>query len=191
MLAAEGSRAADGGVEAAQGIKVGSPASRGPVMGLLPAPGFGKQVGRLSGSPLPGPASQSVERLKEMIKAGMNIARLNFSHGSHEVRGGAGPGGRGQGLRGTGSGGGPGDFPLKRPLAGPQYHAQSIANIREAVQSFATSPLSYRPVAIALDTKGPEIRTGVLRGVRGAGLGGGAGGGGARGRVSRPLWPRP
>ncbi|XP_049490833.1 pyruvate kinase PKLR isoform X1 [Panthera uncia] len=75
-----------------------------------------------------GPASQSVERLKEMIKAGMNIARLNFSHGSQE------------------------------------YHAQSIANIREAVQSFATSPLSYRPVAIALDTKGPEIRTGVLQG---------------------------
>ena len=31
-----------------------------------------------------GPASRSPERIGELIDAGMNVARLNFSHGSHE-----------------------------------------------------------------------------------------------------------
>lgn len=46
-----------------------------------------------------------------------------------------------------------------------QYHGESIKNIREAVETITSDPLYYRPVAIALDTKGPEIRTGLVKGV--------------------------
>ncbi|WP_035300630.1 pyruvate kinase [Brevibacillus thermoruber] len=67
-----------------------------------------------------GPASESVETLKKLIHAGMNVARLNFSHGSHEE------------------------------------HAARIANIRQAAEE------TGKQVAILLDTKGPEIRTGML-----------------------------
>ncbi len=31
-----------------------------------------------------GPASESEEMIEKLMNAGMNVARLNFSHGSHE-----------------------------------------------------------------------------------------------------------
>lgn len=65
-----------------------------------------------------GPQTQTVPALKELIKNGMNVARMNFSHGSHE------------------------------------FHKATIDNVRQASAELGVH------VAIALDTKGPEIRTG-------------------------------
>lgn len=67
--------------------------------------------------------------LEKMMETGMNVARLNFSHGSHE------------------------------------YHAETIKNIRVAVANYSKKIGMAYPLAIALDTKGPEIRTGLLEGV--------------------------
>eukprot|EP00158_Paraphelidium_tribonemae_P007031 Partr_v1_DN28082_c0_g1_i3_m57488 putative Pyruvate kinase len=69
-----------------------------------------------------GPKTNTVPMIQTLRKAGMNIARLNFSHGSHE------------------------------------YHGSVVKNIRD---SFKDMP--GKPVAIALDTKGPEIRTGLTK----------------------------
>ncbi|EIM92741.1 pyruvate kinase [Stereum hirsutum FP-91666 SS1] len=70
-----------------------------------------------------GPNVNTVEKLADLRKAGVNIVRMNFSHGSYE------------------------------------YHQSVIDNTRKML---AADP-SGRPVAIALDTKGPEIRTGLMR----------------------------
>lgn len=65
-----------------------------------------------------GPATESYEMLEKLAEAGMNVARLNMSHGTHE----------------------------------------SHAEVIKRIQSLNTK-LKY-PVAILLDTQGPEIRTG-------------------------------
>ncbi|KAK1367366.1 Pyruvate kinase [Heracleum sosnowskyi] len=68
-----------------------------------------------------GPSSRSVEMIEKLLVAGMNVARFNFSHGSHE------------------------------------YHKETLDNLRTAVVNTSI------PCAVMLDTKGPEIRTGLLK----------------------------
>lgn len=69
-----------------------------------------------------GPSSDDVETIRGMILAGMNVARLNMSHGDHD------------------------------------YQRMCIENVREAAKRCG------QPIAIMIDTKGPEIRTGELAG---------------------------
>jgi pyruvate kinase len=67
-----------------------------------------------------GPASDAPETLEAMLRAGMNVARLNLSHGSYEE------------------------------------HKARLLRIRAAADAVGV------PVAIMLDTRGIEIRTGAL-----------------------------
>lgn len=67
-----------------------------------------------------GPASESVEVLEKLIDAGMNVSRINFSHGTYEEQ------------------------------------ERKIKNIKIARKNKGT------PIAIMLDTKGPEIRLGTF-----------------------------
>jgi pyruvate kinase len=67
-----------------------------------------------------GPASESNEKIQQLLNAGMNVARLNFSHGTHTE------------------------------------HGKRIQTLREEAQK------QGRHLGILLDTKGPEIRTGMV-----------------------------
>lgn len=67
-----------------------------------------------------GPAVDTEGALRALLEAGMNVARLNFSHGSHEE------------------------------------HARRIERLKRLRNETGI------PCAIMLDTKGPEIRTGML-----------------------------
>ncbi len=68
-----------------------------------------------------GPASESEEVLRELCLAGMNVARLNFSHGTHEE------------------------------------HLERIKRIKKVREELGL------PIAIMLDTKGPEFRIGTFK----------------------------
>ena len=69
-----------------------------------------------------GPATESIEMLEKLANAGMNVARLNMSHGDHS----------------------------------------SHANIIQSIHQLNTK--LKHPIAILLDTQGPEIRTGDMVG---------------------------
>lgn len=67
-----------------------------------------------------GPASESEEMLTKLVNAGLDIARINFSHGGYEEN---------------------------------EEKINAIKNVRKNLK---------KPIGLMLDTKGPEIRTGVL-----------------------------
>jgi len=96
-----------------------------------------------------GPSSKKKEVIRQMITAGMNVMRLNFSHGDHQVC--------------------PSWSRMRKPhlnastqpcgiscLLTSQYHGETIALAREVMTE------TRRLCALLLDTKGPEIRTGLM-----------------------------
>lgn len=87
---------------------------------------LGKTVGHIRKTKIIctiGPSCADIPTLVKMLDLGMNVARLNFSHGDHA------------------------------------YHSSVLGNIREA-----NKQRPDKSCAIMLDTKGPEIRTGLLQG---------------------------
>lgn len=68
-----------------------------------------------------GPAVSDYEKILELIDAGMNVARINFSHGTHDE------------------------------------HKKVIQNLKKAREA------KKIPLAIMVDTKGPEIRLGDMK----------------------------
>ncbi len=89
-------------------------------MGITAQSGYGKDVIKSMKKTkiicTMGPATEQHDILADMMKAGMNVCRLNFSHGSHEE------------------------------------HGERIKLIKEVREEL------NMPVALLLDTKGPEVR---------------------------------
>lgn len=77
-----------------------------------------------------GPSSKSVETLTAMIEAGMNIARLNFSHGTHESHGEVIKNVR-EAVKQTGE-----DIKIMLDLHGPMVHHENGRSFEKEVSSF-------------------------------------------------------
>ncbi|MBZ3889719.1 Pyruvate kinase PKM [Sciurus carolinensis] len=45
-----------------------------------------------------------------------------------------------------------------------EYHLETIKNMPIVMESFASDPILYHPISVALDTKRPEIQTGLIKG---------------------------
>lgn len=45
-----------------------------------------------------------------------------------------------------------------------EYHAETIKSRHAATESFTSDPILYRSIAVALDTKVPEIWTELIKG---------------------------